>query len=822
MNPYGDGSDGALNVTSGSHSLALNTKYQFSSVNIASGATLTSGSPTGSVLYILCNGTFTLNGTINVSGVVNRGHNTWDVTIDGTTYSSPGVASGGNGANDGFSGFDGAAVGGTSANGYGGGGSGSGRLIVHTSNTYQSGGNGGSGSASPSGGAGVYRQLTTNGASDAPGQSGSGSGGGSGSVSVYLNSPGAGSVAAQSGNGASSHGADGSTGGGNNNTRFGGSWGWVAGGGGGGGGLAGRAGVHVVIKAKTLVINGTIITSGDSGGTGGNGARTSSNGSYVNYWGGGGGGGGGGNAGNVLVTYDETYTGTPTTTLSGGAGGAGGSGGINNAGVAPSGSTGATGSLTVYRITEVISTLSGGGLSELVSETATIDIISGGSGGGKATYITNYQGFPQKEYEYRVFDSDGDYINTWKDIESTFSYNQTMNQAPSDLVVDIGRSPENRRVIYDYLLDNVGAQILDNNSDPIFLQTETANAVGADTDIELNYRVDVYAFYGGYESLIDEFGDEILDETNEAILVQYGAPNGVRVYSGYIADYELRYGEKNGVRVVVAPFAAEMSHYVYKSGSNTTVTHNSTDPVQMARLAMDNYHSQGGMIEYETGTMPLSGESSSYTFKLQTTREVIDKALELLPSGYYHYVHPGENKQYLLQKSATADHTFYLGKHITELNLRKSITQLTNKVYFVGGGTGTDDLFKYYEDSASITAFRPGLKRLADSRVTLDASAEALAERELSIYSEPRYRTSVAITDAVYDIETIRLGEMVGFKNTGSFVDDLILQIVELDKQEHEITLKLDMIVPNDTKRLHELKKSLQSEEVRNIPALPS
>lgn len=824
MNPYGDGSNGSLNVTSGSYSLALDTKHQFTDVTIASGATLTTGSTTGSVLYILCTGTFTLDGTINVSGKVTYGNNSWSVTLDDVLYTSPGVANGGSGGSP-------SGMGGSQSNGYGGGGGGGGTSSM---SEIGAGGSGGTGSSSfGSAGSGGYASTSTpNDADTATGGNSSGSaGGGGGAVAGYETSGDRRlSVWAQAGRGGTSYGANGSDGGDGGYTSLSGTssatWYSDRAGGGGAGGRAGRAGVHVVIKARELIINGSIITSGTAGQRGGRGGRRLTHTGWFSYGGGGGGGGGGGNAGSIYLTYDDSLTNNGVLTYAGGAAGAAGGSWNGNTQTTTygggTGSAGTSGSLETNRLIDIESGGDGGGTATPFIETATIDITSGGSGGGRATYVTTYQTLPQKEYEYRVFDSDGNFIGIWKDVESDFEYSQGINETPTELRVDIARSPDNRKVVYDYLKDETNANILDNNSDPIFLQTETANAVGPDTDVDLNYNVDVYAFYGGYESLLDENGEEILDENSSQILTQFGAPNGVRVYSGYVADYELSYGDNTGVRVIVAPHATEMSHYVYKSGTTTTIAHNSTDPVSMARLAMDNYQSQGGIITYDTASMPLSGTTSSYTFKLQTAREVIDKSIELLPSGYYHFTHPGENKQYLLQKSASADHTFYYEKHISELNLRKSITQLVNKVYFVGGDTGSGDLYKYYEDATSYGSYRPGLKRLADSRVTLTASADALSEREIEIYAEPRYRTSVTISDAVYDIETITLGDMVAFKNFGTFVDDLLLQIVNITKRKHDVTLDLDMIVPNDTKRLLELKKNLQSEEVRNIPSAPS
>ena len=120
MADFGNGSDGALNVTSGTTNLNLNNKYQYTTVNVSSGATLSTANTTGSVLYICATTSITIDGTINVSNKVNAGNNSWSVTIDGYTFNSPGVVSGGRG------GYDSAAtaMGGYGYLGYGGGGAG--------------------------------------------------------------------------------------------------------------------------------------------------------------------------------------------------------------------------------------------------------------------------------------------------------------------------------------------------------------------------------------------------------------------------------------------------------------------------------------------------------------------------------------------------------------------------------------------------------------------------------------------------------------------------------------------------------------------------
>lgn len=474
---------------------------------------------------------------------------------------------------------------------------------------------------------------------------------------------------------------------------------------------------------------------------------------------------------------------------------------------------------------DLSSAASGGGAALLVSETASTILASGASGGGQAVYLTVYQALAQKDYEYRVFLPDGTYIGTWGgEVTSDFSYSQNINENATELNVHLARSPDNLKISYSDLQDQNSQTITDENSTNVMVQTATSNVIGPDTDVNYNYNVDVITYYGGYDNLLDELSSPITDETGQVITVQFGAPNGKRVYSGYIADISLSFGRSMGVDVKIVPHATEQSHYVFKTaGGNTTVTFNSTDPVAMARNAMDNYISQGGKITYDIATMPLSGTISSYDFKLQTTRAAIDKTIDLLPTGYYHFADPGENKQYMLTESATAHHRFIYEKHLSQIDLGISITNLINKVYFVGGETSPDvKLFKYYENAASVTAIRPGLDIISDSRVTLANSAQILSESRINDWKDPRYRTSIVIPDAVYDIENIKLGQMVGFSNFGTFVDNLLLQIVSIHRKPHTVTLDLDMIYTGESKRLSELKKQILNQEVIGVGSAPS
>lgn len=317
MSDYGDGSDGTLNVTSGTSYLNLDQKYQFTTVNISGGATLSSNNTNGSVLYICATESITIDGSINLSGVVTIGANSWSVVIDSVSYSSPGVADGGWGGYA-LGGGTGTGGGGFQGNGFGGGGGGG----------YDGGNGGTGGNPAGSGGAGGHAVgLTTS-----QGYNGGTSAGGGGGAAGGQSSQNPGNGNATGGAGGSGYGHNGGNASKSTVVIQG------AGGGGGGGGAAGAPGVNLVLSAPTLTISGEVIVSGTNGSNGGSGGK-----GLGAEDGGGGGGGGGGNAGNVYLNYD-TLSLSGEIVSNGGYFGSGGAGG-NGAQYGQNGTLGQNGSL---------------------------------------------------------------------------------------------------------------------------------------------------------------------------------------------------------------------------------------------------------------------------------------------------------------------------------------------------------------------------------------------------------------------------------------------------------------------------------------------
>ena len=325
---YGNGSDGTFNHTSGTTTLALDTKHQFTTFNVASGARL-EASGVGSVLYITATDSINISGTV-VAWNTQRGQNSLSVTIDGVTYTSPGTANGGAGGNSNLG-----ANGGQQGLGYGGGGAGG------SANGYERGGHGGNGAPSGiSGGSSISIGpdiSVTAGIGNDGASSGGGSGGYSKGVSGGQNSY------VSTGAGGSSYGS----GGGNGvATSYAG-----AAGGGGAGGRAGMPGVHIVLKAPSVAIGGLVYTRPDNangnGTSGGNGGSAQAVG-ITAIAGSGGGGGGGANAGSIYITGMDIDYGSGTIGVFGSTGGPGGTG--YQAG--SNGLSGLDGSVYVYTLAQ--------------------------------------------------------------------------------------------------------------------------------------------------------------------------------------------------------------------------------------------------------------------------------------------------------------------------------------------------------------------------------------------------------------------------------------------------------------------------------------
>jgi hypothetical protein len=234
-NVFGDGSDGALSVASGTTTLTGGSIYNYTSINVANGAVLTVTAGATGPLIMKCIGNCTIDGTINLKG------------LSSYTGGAAVVANNTNAAGLAGNGWSTYVLSGAAACGIADGGSG--------------------GASGINDGVGVYKGFKAVAfIRQSPSSIWNGSGGGSGgcqalSVSATSGTGGTGGVGLillVSGNLTITGTIDVSGGNGGNASASGGS------GGGGGGGGAGSA---LIVYGGTLANSGTITVTGGTGGT---------------------------------------------------------------------------------------------------------------------------------------------------------------------------------------------------------------------------------------------------------------------------------------------------------------------------------------------------------------------------------------------------------------------------------------------------------------------------------------------------------------------------------------------------------------------------
>lgn len=263
---------------------------------------------------------------------------------------------------------------------------------------------------------------------------------------------------------------------------------------------------------------------------------------------------------------------------------------------------------------------------------------------------------------------------------------------------------------------------------------------------------------------------------------------------------------------------------LYSSTNSVRAVYTSDDPSDILRQGLLNYNGRGGQATYTSTSIDSTGLSVSYTFNTNTALELVQKVRELAPSGWYWYVDPATQILTFKATPTTATHRFIKGNHIENLNLRLTIETVKNVVYFTGGDTGSgENLFTNYtnQDSIDETSLIR-LERMSDSRVTVQATADAIADSFLDENAGEVYQSELTILDSTYDTNTINVGDTVSVIGFGNFIDSLIFQIARKKISPDRVVLSLGVLPFRQDKQIDDIGRSLDQLRVVDNPDSPS
>jgi hypothetical protein len=332
------------------------------------------------------------------------------------------------------------------------------------------------------------------------------------------------------------------------------------------------------------------------------------------------------------------------------------------------------------------------------------------------------------------------------------------------------------------------------------------------------------------------------------------SPNGQLLYTGYINAYStIIENNKQYIEVEIWGLSATLNDFILEDTlGNTAITYNSYDPSDMVKNIVDKFRASGGELYYTDDSIDTSNTEVSYTFNLNTIQECLDKAVELAPDNYYYYVDPN-NVLYFKESSDIPDHKLAMGRHISGLRTTKSVNEIINRVYFLGGyPTASGQVYYMGRNESSESAYNRKAKKIIDERVLLNSTASLETSRILARQSSPKTVVEIEVIDSNgnddnigYDIESLTVGDTLQLANVefeGSSVSkwniakfdidvwdntiqasqSQVLQILSIKYEGNGATVIAGLEVPMVAKRIEDIRRNLENFQTYDAPVAPT
>ena len=404
----------------------------------------------------------------------------------------------------------------------------------------------------------------------------------------------------------------------------------------------------------------------------------------------------------------------------------------------------------------------------------------------------------RKRFIYKLYYSSTDIRSVWEDeVISEPSFRMVINGGPGEMVVRLDR---------DF------------------------DSFGEGDEIVLNRQVDVYVY-----------------DTD--------VPNGTLLYRGYISGYSpVIDGSTEYVEITLLGYVVETGFMVlHDSDGYTGLQYYNEDPSNIFKDVIDKYRAlDSGTLLYTDSSVGMTGTTVTYLFNIDTIQSCLEKCVQLAPDGWYYRIDPA-GTCYFKKRSATADHKFFIGKHISYVNPKKRLEDVYNRVYFVGGVPPSENqLYRLYNRTGSQGTYGIKAIKMIDQRVTLDETADTMVGRFLDANEAPRIRTSLRIMDnngenpdLGYNIESINPGDTLSIENLksstkvvaywdqaqwdvskwdfdASYVTADILHITSVTYYPDYCDIEAERRLPEVSKEIRDIRKHLDDTITSDVPLRPT
>jgi hypothetical protein len=252
-------------------------------------------------------------------------------------------------------------------------------------------------------------------------------------------------------------------------------------------------------------------------------------------------------------------------------------------------------------------------------------------------------------------------------------------------------------------------------------------------------------------------------------------------------------------------------------GAFTNSIYFSQDPSAMLTNFMGNYISGGGHCGI--GNITSSNALGTYPFVLNTVLEGLTACLSMSPSGYYWYVDPGSNLLYYQPKNSTPDHTLTFKVHFSTYELLVTSENTINSAYLTAGTDAFGNaILAYAENIHSVANFGQVLDRITDSRIIDAPTAQLVINNYVTTNSIENYQSTVNIMASNYDLTTLKLGQVIATNGSGTYLDTIKTQIVNIARYSDYVTLTLGTVPKRGSTKAQRIENSLLATQTINNP----
>jgi len=210
---------------------------------------------------------------------------------------------------------------------------------------------------------------------------------------------------------------------------------------------------------------------------------------------------------------------------------------------------------------------------------------------------------------------------------------------------------------------------------------------------------------------------------------------------------------------------------IYENSLNTSVTY-AQELATTLKDIISQSANENSIIDYSPLSLQITGITDSYTFNTNTMLEAIKKIYDMAEEDWQWYIDPATNLLHFKEAPIIEDHTFTKGTSLISLVADKRSNEIYSDILFVGGDPGGGILYKRYTNNTTHENYGRRYLRYYDGRVTVEATADQIADTLLEKHGIPELRVKITVQDNTnnsggYDIESIKLGDGVRLLNVG-------------------------------------------------------